>query len=248
MTQLAATPGAQPRVLGKTEVIHNTLSPQWTTVFKLDYELGTPVKVAVSIFDEETKRSNKPMGSAVFDVGELLGARGNTKAKRLKRGTLVAHVRKSAGSGVLRFKLKGTKLKNVEGLLSKSDPFFEVSRQINSAGGSTWDNVYRSKVRGSVISSGVCGCGTSISQVPHIPSACLFPLDLCCNSRFTTISIPSGKKLPWNCLHCAVATLTCPYWSQWLTLKAVANTHPWDNSKQLSMDWSGPPHLDRTLP
>jgi hypothetical protein len=41
--------------------------------------------------------------------------------------------------------MKGSKLKNVEGMFSKSDPFFELSRKISSAGGLTWDNVYRSK-------------------------------------------------------------------------------------------------------
>jgi Copine/C2 domain len=54
-------------------------------------------------------------------------------------------VRKSTGSGVLRLKMAGKNLKNVEGFLSKSDPFFELSRKLNAAGGQTWDNVYRSE-------------------------------------------------------------------------------------------------------
>ncbi len=40
--------------------------------------------------------------------------------------------------------MKGSKLRNVEGMFSKSDPFFEISRKISAAGGQTWDNVYRS--------------------------------------------------------------------------------------------------------
>lgn len=115
-------------------------------MFTLDYELGRPVKVAVNIFDEVRKGENKGMGSAVFDIGELLGARGNTKARKLKKGgTIFCAVRKSKGSGMLRLQLKGNKLKNVEGLLSKSDPFFELSRKVDAAGSLTWDNVYRSK-------------------------------------------------------------------------------------------------------
>jgi Ca2+-dependent lipid-binding protein len=39
----------------------------------------------------------------------------------------------------------GKNLKNVEGLFSKSDPFYEISRRLNAAGGQTWDNVYRSE-------------------------------------------------------------------------------------------------------
>jgi Copine/C2 domain len=145
VTQLATNPNDKPRVLGQTEVIKNTLSPQWTALFKVEYELGTPVKLAVSVFGQEVKKTNKPMGSAILDVGELLGARGNTKAKKLKNGgTLFANVRPSQGSGTLRLQLRGMGLKNVEGMFSKSDPFFELSRQINSAGAATWDNVYRS--------------------------------------------------------------------------------------------------------
>ena len=46
---------------------------------------------------------------------------------------------------MMRLQLKGTNLKNVEGMFSKSDPFFEILRQVNQAGGLTWDNVYRSE-------------------------------------------------------------------------------------------------------
>ena len=147
VTALGNQPGAKPNILGKTEVIQNSLSPHWIKVFVLDYELGTPIKVACNVFDQAVKggAENKSMGSAVFDIGELLGARGNTKAKKLKGGgTLFANVRKATGSGTLRLQCKGSKLKNVEGMMSKSDPFFELSRKINSAGGLTWDNVFRS--------------------------------------------------------------------------------------------------------
>jgi len=146
VTQIATARNTKPHVLGKTEVVKNSLSPQWVKVFELDYELGTPCKVAVNIFDEVRKSENKSMGSAVFEIGELLGARGNTKAKKMQKGgTIFATVRKAQGHGMLRLKMKGTKLKNVEGMFGKSDPFFELSRKVDVAGGLTWDNVYRSE-------------------------------------------------------------------------------------------------------
>jgi hypothetical protein len=40
----------------------------------------------VTIFDEVRKGENKSMGSAVFDVAEVLAARGSTKAKKVKGG------------------------------------------------------------------------------------------------------------------------------------------------------------------
>jgi uncharacterized protein YegL len=147
VTKIATATGSKPEILGKTEIIKNSLSPMWVKVFILDYELGTPTKVAINVFDEVRKGENKAMGAAVFDIGELLGARGNTKAKKIQKGgTLFAHVRKSQGSGLLRLKMKGTKLKNVEGMFGKSDPFFELSRKQDSAGGLTWDNIFRSNV------------------------------------------------------------------------------------------------------
>jgi len=147
ITLMGSSPGEKPRVLGKTEVIKNNLSPQWVTSFSVDYEMGTPCKVAINIFDEVRKGDNKSMGSALFEIGEVLGRRGNTMAKKMKKGgTLFVVVRKAEGSGILRLTMKGIKLKNVEGMFSKSDPFYELSRKVDLAGSLTWDNVMRSEV------------------------------------------------------------------------------------------------------
>jgi Ca2+-dependent lipid-binding protein len=118
VTHLATAKGQRPDVIGKTEIVKNSLSPQWTKVFTFDYELGTPMTLVVSIFDQVQKGDNKSMGSAVFDVAELLGARGNCKAKKLRTGgKIFAHVRQSTGAGTLRLQLKGLNLKNTEGKL-----------------------------------------------------------------------------------------------------------------------------------
>jgi hypothetical protein len=87
------------------------------------------------------------MGCATFDIAEVLGARGNSKARKLKDGgTLFCHVAKAEGSGVLRLGITASKLKNTEGFMRKSDPFFELSSKRDGAGGLTWDNVHRSEV------------------------------------------------------------------------------------------------------
>ena len=86
VTQIATTPGAKATVLGKSEVIKNNLNPNFVKVFVLDYELGNTCKVAVTLFDEVRKGENKSMGSCIFDVAELLGARGNTLGKKVKGG------------------------------------------------------------------------------------------------------------------------------------------------------------------
>lgn len=146
VTKIAVEGGGQPEVLGKTEVIKNTLNPDWVKTFVFDYELGTPVKCAVQIFDEVRKGDNKSMGSAVFEIGALLGAKGNTKAKKLKKsGTIFARVEKYRGQGTLRLGMKGIKLKNMEGFMKKSDPFYELNRKVDGPSGTMWDAVYRSK-------------------------------------------------------------------------------------------------------
>lgn len=52
--------------------------------------------------------------------------------------SVFAHIRKSVGMGVLRLKMKAASLTNTEGFMRKPDPFFELSRRIDSAGGATW--------------------------------------------------------------------------------------------------------------
>lgn len=147
VTQIATKPGDSPSVVGRTETVQNTTSPEWNRVFLLDYAMGTPTKIAVTLFDEVRKGDNRGMGAAVFEIGELLGARGNTKARQVKGGgTLYATARQSQGSGILGVQLRAANLKNTEGLLRKSDPFFELLRKVDCAGGQTWDNVFRSDV------------------------------------------------------------------------------------------------------
>eukprot|EP00970_Alexandrium_tamarense_P002251 scaffold324_cov188-Alexandrium_tamarense.AAC.10 len=88
------------------------------------------------------------MGSAVFEIGDILGSRGSIKAKKLKKGgTLYARLQKAPpqSSGQLALCLRGIKLKNVEGLFKKSDPFYEFRRTYEGPGGGSWTPVYRSK-------------------------------------------------------------------------------------------------------
>jgi Ca2+-dependent lipid-binding protein len=52
VTLLGANRGDKPKIVGKTEVIKNTLAPDWVTTFKVDYELGQPANLLIKIFDE----------------------------------------------------------------------------------------------------------------------------------------------------------------------------------------------------
>ena len=130
--------------------IQNNLSPKWTTYFDIDYEFGVITRLNVGVYDEVRKGQNKPMGSAMFEVGEVLGTRGNTKAKRLRPGgdifvRITPVPETEQGAGTLHCTFQGHKLQNVDGFFSKSDPFFEIFEKVELAGGLTWQPIYRSK-------------------------------------------------------------------------------------------------------
>ena len=74
--------------------------------------------VAINIFDEvRNKKENTAMGSAVFEVGHLLGARGNTlKTKLQKGGVVIATVRKLQGLSILEIQLRCEHLTNTKGV------------------------------------------------------------------------------------------------------------------------------------
>lgn len=111
VTQIATEEGKTPRVLGKTEVVENSLSPTWAQKFIFDYELGTPCRLAVSVFHRASgSAESKSIGSALFDVASTVGCRGSTKAKKIKGGTLYATIRQSEGSGTFSFKFRGEKV------------------------------------------------------------------------------------------------------------------------------------------
>lgn len=149
--------------------IKNQLNPAWTTTFAVNYTFGKEIKFNVGIFDETKKsKKTKSMGSAVFEIGELLGARGNIKAKKLRNGgTVFARVTEAAKIeyGTLNLSLSGHKLKNVDGFFSKSDPFFIVNAQVDSAGGRVWHPVYRSETIKNDLNPKWKACSMSVEKL-----------------------------------------------------------------------------------
>jgi hypothetical protein len=155
VTLLAGGPKEMPRVLGKTEVIENSLSPDWITQFTVDYKFGKDTRINIAIFDDGHKTGKpKSMGSSQFELGEILGSRGNVKAKSLKTGgTIFCRVTKAAEEdyGVLKLQLRGEDLKVSEGGgpfgRGKPDPFFVLYSQAAHTGGNrVWHQEFRSEV------------------------------------------------------------------------------------------------------
>lgn len=90
---------------------------------------------------------HKVMGTALFEVGQVLGARGNVGSKSLQTGgALYVNIEKcsTSESGKILLQLRGIGLKNVQTLGRTSCPFFELYRKIDSPTGAKWISVYRS--------------------------------------------------------------------------------------------------------
>jgi hypothetical protein len=127
--------------------VKNSLSRKWTTCFDLDYELGSlqRMHINIRIYDETQKsKINAPMGSADFEVGEVLGTRGCTKVKKLRRGgTIFCRITPApmAAAGILRLTLAGSGLKiwpmPLASRIPFTGPFYEVSVNISAARGIT---------------------------------------------------------------------------------------------------------------
>mmetsp|Transcript_28981 Transcript_28981/g.40723 ORF Transcript_28981/g.40723 Transcript_28981/m.40723 type:complete len:618 (-) Transcript_28981:86-1939(-) len=107
---------------------------------------------------EKTKFPHKIMGSALFEVGEVLGSRGNAAAKRLQNGgELIVHIESSKSNDARKLCLqiggmdlpnKDSKTRERLGLGKKmSSPFYELYRRVEKPTGDVaWNKVYRSSV------------------------------------------------------------------------------------------------------
>ena len=85
---------------------------------------------------------HRVMGTALFEVGEILGSRGNVGSKSLQTGGAVyAHIercREDGQKGKFIFQLRGIKLKNMQRVGKTSSPFYEMLRKVDRPTGATW--------------------------------------------------------------------------------------------------------------
>ena len=99
------------------------------------------------------KFPHKVMGTALFEVGEVLASKSNAGSKSLQTGgALYVSLEKCSNDGdhgKIHLQLRGIKLKNCQSLGRTSSPFFELYRKVDQPTGATWISVYRSNaIRG----------------------------------------------------------------------------------------------------
>lgn len=96
------------------------------------------------------KLPHKVMGTALFEVGEVLGQRGNVASKGLQTGGAVyVHIERSRADGTkgsVTLQLRGLNISNVQTLGRKASPFYELYRKVELQTGAVWSSVYRSNV------------------------------------------------------------------------------------------------------
>jgi len=95
---------------------------------------------------------HRVMGTALFEVGEILGSRGNVVSKSLQTGgaiyASIERCREDGEQGKFSFQLRAFDLKNTHTRLTgmTSCPFFELLRKVDRHDGAKWVKVYQSNV------------------------------------------------------------------------------------------------------
>ena len=96
----------------------------------------------------DKKFPHRVMGTALFEVGQILGSRGNIASKSLQSGgVLTVHMERCQThcAGRLALHLTGHKLKPAT-RASSSSAYYELYRKVDRPTGATWESVYRSNV------------------------------------------------------------------------------------------------------
>lgn len=94
------------------------------------------------------KFPHKVMGTALFEVGQVLGARGNMGSKSLQTGgTITVHIERcqtNSSAGRLLLHLRGWKFAATSKIGRSVSPFYELYRKVDKPTGATWESIYRS--------------------------------------------------------------------------------------------------------
>jgi hypothetical protein len=156
-----AAPGEK---LGETEVITQSRNPQWTRTILLDYEYGSAFFFTVHVMQVKSKGGKsssksddetRNLGSALFEVGDILGTRHATKVKRLRDGGCVfCHLEPVVANNINRtvhLQIVARNLESTAGRLRQTlfhrdpDTVLEIAKRPDDYSLQAWVTVYRSQ-------------------------------------------------------------------------------------------------------
>ncbi len=115
--------------LGETEVKDNTLNPDFSTSFVVDYFFEKVQNMRFDVYDKDPSRLEF-IGSCFATLGKIAGARNQTymavlqDKKGVTTGNIIVRGESVASSNdMVAMKLSAKKIDNVDGWFDKSDPF-----------------------------------------------------------------------------------------------------------------------------
>jgi hypothetical protein len=84
-------PGSQEVELGRTEIARACVDPTFKHKFRLEYSFHEVQTFVIRVYDEDLRyatdlKEHDYLGGCIFTLGQLMGARGCSIAKRLARG------------------------------------------------------------------------------------------------------------------------------------------------------------------
>jgi hypothetical protein len=135
------------------ERIYKYCHPQWTTVLTTDYEYGTEKFFFVRVLRHHKSHPESPtlLGSALFEIGDILGSPTHTKVKRLRDGgCLFAQLefvrQEQQDSRVFNIQMRAMELLTRSSIPwnNAPDTVIEIAKQRVSSTGNSWVAVYRS--------------------------------------------------------------------------------------------------------
>jgi hypothetical protein len=120
----------------------------WTEVLTTDYEYGKQVFFFVRVMRHHKHGEPTLMGSALFDISDILGTPTHTKVKRLREGgNLFAQMEtfREKEEHIFRFQMRAMELKQRVSIVmevapwsSGPDTVLEVAKQRVSSTGNSW--------------------------------------------------------------------------------------------------------------
>ncbi|RWS07463.1 copine-8-like isoform X2 [Dinothrombium tinctorium] len=119
--------------IGKTEVIQNSLNPNFVKKFILNYNFETIQKIKIEVWDIDEVTENDFMGSIETTLGEIVARQGNQfKRPLLKHNRNCGNIiliaeEQSSCKQVVTFQFKGMNLKRMNFFCS-NDPYYTLSR------------------------------------------------------------------------------------------------------------------------
>ncbi|RXG67368.1 Synaptotagmin-3 [Armadillidium vulgare] len=126
--------------IGRTELITNSLSPQWVKKFEVDYRFEERQLLRFHVYDWDTKSSNTKdqdsLGHIDCSLGEIMACQGSQFKRPLSNGgTLIVSGEEVSGSNEIVTLNVAAKDLDKKDFLGKSDPFLVLSRSLQ-------DNVF----------------------------------------------------------------------------------------------------------